>query len=112
MTQRPACARGTGNNKVVIALVHFLKNLINDEAVTDADLSGHAHFFQQLSFAFEIAAQLGTGSEKGTDEDYYRISSRLPKETQDYVPMMIAAGRISKDPAKYGFASADVALTE
>jgi membrane-bound lytic murein transglycosylase D len=44
-----------------------------------------------------------TGSEKGTDHDYYRISSRLPKETQDYVPMMIAAGRISKNPAKYGF---------
>jgi membrane-bound lytic murein transglycosylase D len=44
-----------------------------------------------------------TGSEKGTDADYYRISSRLPKETQDYVPMMIAAGRISKDPGKYGF---------
>jgi membrane-bound lytic murein transglycosylase D len=51
-----------------------------------------------------------TGSEKGTDADYYRISSRLPKETQDYVPMMIAAGRISKDPAKYGFAAPEVSL--
>jgi membrane-bound lytic murein transglycosylase D len=48
-----------------------------------------------------------TGSEKGTDADYYRISSLLPKETQDYVPMMIAAGRISKEPARYGFAAAD-----
>lgn len=45
-----------------------------------------------------------TGSEKGTDADYYRISHLLPKETQDYVPMMIAAGRISKEPVKYGFA--------
>jgi membrane-bound lytic murein transglycosylase D len=44
-----------------------------------------------------------TGSEKGTDADYYRISHLLPKETQQYVPMMIAAGRISKEPAKYGF---------
>ena len=44
-----------------------------------------------------------TGSEKGTDDDYYRISSLLPKETQDYVPMMIAAARISKDPVRYGF---------
>lgn len=44
-----------------------------------------------------------TGSEKGSDEDYYRISKLLPRETQDYVPMMIAAARISKDPAKYGF---------
>jgi len=52
-----------------------------------------------------------TGSEKGTDEDYYRISKLLPKETQDYVPMMIAAGRISKEPAKYGFDS-DLAMAE
>jgi membrane-bound lytic murein transglycosylase D len=53
-----------------------------------------------------------TGSEKGTDEDYYRISHLLPKETQDYVPMMIAAGRISKAPEKYGFAGPDIAATE
>ena len=44
-----------------------------------------------------------TGSEKGTDADYYRISKLLPKETQEYVPMMIAAARISKDPLRYGF---------
>lgn len=53
-----------------------------------------------------------TGSEKGTDADYYRISHLLPKETRNYVPMMIAAGRIAKEPVKYGFASGDVALTE
>ena len=52
-----------------------------------------------------------TGSEKGTDADYYRISSLLPKETQNYVPMMIAAARISKDPVKYGFDAGD-AITE
>lgn len=44
-----------------------------------------------------------TGKERGTDADYYRISGRLPRETRDYVPMMIAAARISKDPVKYGF---------
>lgn len=44
-----------------------------------------------------------TGKERGTDADYYRISSRLPRETRDYVPMMIAAARISKHPEKYGF---------
>jgi membrane-bound lytic murein transglycosylase D len=53
-----------------------------------------------------------TGSEKGTDADYYRISRLLPKETQNYVPMMIAAGRIAKEPLKYGFPSAALALTE
>jgi membrane-bound lytic murein transglycosylase D len=56
--------------------------------------------------------KLVTGSEKGTDADYYRISHLLPKETQNYVPMMIAAGRISKEPRKYGFATDDIALTE
>jgi membrane-bound lytic murein transglycosylase D len=53
-----------------------------------------------------------TGSEKGTDADYYRISNLLPKETREYVPMMIAAARISKDPVKYGFADQEVAVTE
>ena len=44
-----------------------------------------------------------TGQTKGTDADYYRIANRLPKETRDYVPKMIAAARIGSDPAKYGF---------
>jgi membrane-bound lytic murein transglycosylase D len=46
-----------------------------------------------------------TGSEKGTEEAYYAISPRLPQETRDYVPMMVAAARIAKEPEKYGFAS-------
>ena len=44
-----------------------------------------------------------TGSERGTDADYYRIANRLPQETRDYVPKIIAAARIAKEPAKYGF---------
>lgn len=44
-----------------------------------------------------------TGSERGTDADYYRIWERLPRETRDYVPLMVAAARIAKDPALYGF---------
>lgn len=44
-----------------------------------------------------------TGSEKGTDADYYVIWDRLPRETRDYVPLMIAAARIAKNPAQYGF---------
>jgi membrane-bound lytic murein transglycosylase D len=46
-----------------------------------------------------------TGSEKGTEESYYDIWHRLPRETRDYVPLMVAAARISKEPAKYGFDS-------
>ncbi|HEV2146310.1 MAG TPA: transglycosylase SLT domain-containing protein [Longimicrobiaceae bacterium] len=44
-----------------------------------------------------------TGSERGDEESYYRIWNRLPRETRDYVPLMIAAARIAKEPAKYGF---------
>src|SRR5690606_14831476 len=44
-----------------------------------------------------------TGSEKGDEYSYYRIWDRLPRETRDYVPLMVAAARSSKDPEKYGF---------
>ncbi len=49
-----------------------------------------------------------TGSERGTEESYYQIYDRLPKETRDYVPLMIAAARISKEPEKYGFANVEI----
>jgi membrane-bound lytic murein transglycosylase D len=38
-----------------------------------------------------------------SEQDYYHILNRLPAETRDYVPLMIAAARITKDPARYGF---------
>jgi membrane-bound lytic murein transglycosylase D len=45
------------------------------------------------------------GTEKASGEGaYYRIWDRLPQETRDYVPLMIAAARITKDPERYGFA--------
>lgn len=44
-----------------------------------------------------------TGRTRGTDADFYRIASRLPKETRDYVPKLIAAARIGSNPARYGF---------
>lgn len=44
-----------------------------------------------------------TGSERGEDAQYWDIWDRLPRETRDYVPLMLAAGHISKEPEKYGF---------
>jgi membrane-bound lytic murein transglycosylase D len=44
-----------------------------------------------------------TGSERGSEEDYYAISPKLPQETRDYVPKIVAAATIAKEPAKYGF---------
>jgi membrane-bound lytic murein transglycosylase D len=43
-----------------------------------------------------------TGKTEGTDEDFFRIMPKLPKETQDYVPKLIAAARVGSDPVKYG----------
>jgi membrane-bound lytic murein transglycosylase D len=43
-----------------------------------------------------------TGKTKGTDEDFWLIMPKLPKETQDYVPKLIATARIGNDPTKYG----------
>ena len=46
-----------------------------------------------------------TGSEKGADQDYWQISDRLPRETRDYVPLMVAAGHIAKNPEAHGFSN-------
>jgi membrane-bound lytic murein transglycosylase D len=43
-----------------------------------------------------------TGKTKGTDADFFRIMSRLPRETRDYVPKLIAAARVGNNPARYG----------
>lgn len=47
-----------------------------------------------------------------TEGDYYRIWDRLPRETRDYVPLMIAAARITKDPQAYGFAPMELRVPE
>ncbi len=44
-----------------------------------------------------------TGRSQGDDETYWAIAPHLPKETQDYVPLILAAGEIAKNPEKYGF---------
>ena len=43
------------------------------------------------------------GTERGKDEDFWVIAPRLPRETRDYVPLMLAAGHIAKEPEKFGF---------
>jgi membrane-bound lytic murein transglycosylase D len=43
-----------------------------------------------------------TGKEKGRDADFWRIRRRLPSETREYVPLMVAAALIGKEPHKYG----------
>jgi hypothetical protein len=62
------------------------------------------------------ALKATTGKTTGTDDDFFRILPLLPKETQDYVPKLIASARVGSDPARYGVtvkgaaASGDVAV--
>lgn len=43
------------------------------------------------------------GGERGADSLFWTIAPHLPKETRDYVPLMLAAARIGREPARYGF---------
>lgn len=43
-----------------------------------------------------------TGSERGDESDFWRIRHRLPRETRDYVPLIVAAALVGKEPRKYG----------
>lgn len=43
-----------------------------------------------------------TGAVRGVESDFWRIRSRLPAETREYVPLMFAAALIGKEPYKYG----------
>lgn len=43
-----------------------------------------------------------TGSERGVEADFWRIRSQLPSETREYVPLMVAAALVAKEPHKYG----------
>jgi len=43
-----------------------------------------------------------TGRTTGTDADFFTILPALPKETQDYVPKLIASARIGNNPTQYG----------
>jgi membrane-bound lytic murein transglycosylase D len=88
----------------------------NPSRSTDAALTYLSHLHDKFGSWYLAAAAYNsgegtvgkalmrvTGQTKGTDADYYRISPKLPPETRDYVPKMIAAARIGKNPGKYGF---------
>jgi hypothetical protein len=42
------------------------------------------------------------GRKTGTDADFFRILPALPRETQDYVPKLIASARVGNAPSMYG----------
>ena len=50
-----------------------------------------------------------TGRTTGTDADFFRILPKLPRETRDYVPKLVASAQIGGDPAKFGLRPTGVA---
>ena len=86
------------------------------EKSTDAAISYLSYLYNRFGSWYLAAAAYNTGenrvgrimtevtgAESGTDADYYRIWDRLPGETRDFVPAMIAAAKIGRDPSRYGF---------
>ena len=86
------------------------------EKSTDAALSYLSYLYNRFGSWYLAAAAYNTGenrigrvmteatgSEKGTDADYYRIWDQLPGETRDFVPAMVAAAKIGREPGRYGF---------
>lgn len=84
---------------------------------TDAALDYLSDLYDRFGSWYLAAAAYNTGENRvgrlmrthlrheraRSERDYYLIWPVLPRETRDYVPLMIAAARISKDPARYGF---------
>lgn len=79
------------------------------EKATDAALSYLSYLYNRFGSWYLAAAAYNsgenrvarimkeeTGAESGSDADFYRIVEKLPGETRDFVPAMIALSRIGK----------------
>lgn len=82
---------------------------IDAEKSTDAALSYLSYLFNRFGSWYLAAAAYNTGEnrvaaimsetfgrEQGSDAEYYQIWDRLPGETRDFVPVMVAARRVVK----------------
>ena len=87
------------------------------ERATDAALEYLSTLYERFGSWYLAAAAYNSGENRvarvlretlGTEHvsgeaAYYQISARLPAETRDYVPLMMAAARIVKDLEGHGF---------
>jgi membrane-bound lytic murein transglycosylase D len=48
-----------------------------------------------------------TGRRTGGDGDFWRIRHALPRETREYVPQMVAAALVAKEPHKHGLGNVE-----
>lgn len=89
----------------------------NPEKATDAALDYLQELHERFGSWYLAAASYNTGEnrvdrilneraggQKGVESVFWDIAAHLPRETRDYVPVMLAMGHIGKDPEQFGFA--------
>ncbi|HEX6589960.1 MAG TPA: lytic transglycosylase domain-containing protein [Longimicrobiales bacterium] len=88
----------------------------NPEKATDAALTYLQELHDRFGSWYLAAASYNTGEnrvervlneraggQKGNEQAFWKIAGHLPRETRDYVPVMLAMGHIGKNPEQYGF---------
>jgi len=94
--------------KATVAALDYLQKLHGQFG--DWYLAAAAYNAGETRVARILREQPDGGQRKGAhgnDAVFWRIAPHLPQETRDYVPLMLAAGHIDKEPAKYGFVNLD-----
>lgn len=92
---------------------------------TDAALRYLASLYRRFGSWYLAAAAYNTGEgrverileermdgARGNDSIYWAISDALPRETRNYVPMMVAAAILGKYPDRFGFGHVEPAAPE
>ncbi len=87
----------------------------NPEKATDAALTYLQELHDRFGSWYLAAASYNTGenrvdrvlgeqgAQKGIESEFWKIANHLPRETRDYVPVMLAMGHIGKNPEQFGF---------
>jgi hypothetical protein len=92
---------------------HWIDERYNLEKSTSAAARYLKKLFRQFGCWYLVAASYNAGEnrvrkamEDGRTKDFWemRDQNTLPRETQEYVPQLIAATIIAKNPESYGFA--------
>jgi membrane-bound lytic murein transglycosylase D len=87
----------------------------NPARATDAAIAYLSHLHDRFGSWYLAAAAYNSGEgtvqramqrvlgrKTGTDADFFKILPVLPRETQDYVPKLIASARVGNAPRMYG----------
>lgn len=103
--------------KLGLSVGHKVDERTNASKSTDAALTYLSELHDQFGSWYLAAAAYNAGPgtvskamkrtlgrSTGSDSDFYAIAKNLPVETREYVPKLIAAARIGKDPGQYGLA--------